>query len=252
MTRLIRSELRKVAGTRLALGLLLGTLAIVGLALGFTLWGPTPEGGVEVQGGAPTSVQTAADVVGLLGVTSVVGVFALIFGVTFATAEYRHQTASTTFLSEPRRWRVSAAKAVTAAGVAVAYAVVTLAVALAVIWVFTLTEGLALPMDADVWAFMGLSVASVVVSAVLGVGVGSALRSQVGAIVAVLVWLFVVESLVAGLLPAIAEWTPFAAGNAMTVIDGDMSVGVATAVAVGYAVLALATGTYLTERRDTA
>ena len=59
------------------------------------------------------------------------------------------------------------------------------------------------------------------------------------------------ESLVSGLLPDLAPWTPFAAGNAMTVPDGEMALGVATAVAVAYALAALAAGTWLTERRDT-
>lgn len=249
MTALLRSELRKVAGTRLALGLLLGALAIVVLALGFTLWGPS-GGGVEVEG-APQSVGSTADVISLLGVTGIVGVFALIFGVAFVTAEFRHQTASTTFLSEPRRSRVLLAKTEAVAIVAVVYAVVTLAASLAIVAAFTAVEGTALPLDVDVWTFVGMSVAAVVVSAVLGVGVGAALRSQVGAIVAVLIWMFVVESLVSGLLPELAPWTPFAATNAMTVPDGEMAVGVAAAVAVAYAVAALAAGTWLTEHRDT-
>ncbi len=250
MTALLRSELRKVTGTRLALGLLLGALAIVVLALGFTLWAPGGPG-VEVEG-APQGVETAADVMSLLGVTSIVGVFALIFGVTFATSEYRHQTASTTFLSEPRRWRVLVAKTGAVVIVAVVYAVVTLAVSLAIVAAYTAIEGTGLPMNADVWTFLAMSVAAVVVNAVLGVGVGAALRSQVGAIVAVLVWMFVVESLVAGLLPDLARWTPFAAGNAMTVPNGEMAIGLATAVAVAYAATALAAGTWLTEHRDTA
>lgn len=250
MTALLRSELRKVTGTRLALGLLLGALAIVVVALGFTLWGSTGAG-LEVEG-APQGVETSSDLISLLGVTGVVGVFALIFGVTFATAEYRHQTASTTFLSEPRRWRVNVAKTLVVALVATVYAVVTLALALAIIAVYAATEGVGLAIDADVWTFLGMTVVSVVVSAVLGVGVGAALRSQVGAIVAVLVWMFVVESLIAGLLPDLARWTPFAAGNAMTLPDGEMAIGLATLVAVAWAAAAFAAGTWLTEHRDTA
>lgn len=249
MTDLVRSEFRKVTGTRLALGLLVGVVAIVMLALGFTLWGPA---GPEMQAqGVSSSVETSADVIGILGVTSIVGVFALVFGVVFATAEYRHQTASTTFLAEPRRWRVGIAKLVAVGTVAVIYATVTLGLALVVLAVHATTEGTSLPLDGDVWTFLGMSVAAVVVNAVLGVGVGAALRSQVGAIVAVLVWLFVVESLVAGLVPALARWTPFAATNGMTVLDGDPTMGVATTVALGYALVAVAAGTWRTERRDT-
>lgn len=195
---------------------------------------------------------TTDDVLSLLGVTNIVGVLALVFGVTFATAEYRHQTASTTFLTEPRRWRVCTAKAATATVVGVGYAVVALTAALGVIALYTAVEGIPLPMGADVWTYLAMSVAAVVVNAVLGVGVGAALRSQVGTIVAVLVWLFVIESLVGGLLPSIARWTPLAAGNAMVTPGGEMAVGVATVVAVAYAALAMTPGTWLTERRDTA
>lgn len=250
MTALLRSELRKVTGTRLALGLLLGALAIVVVALGFTLWGPSGPG-MQVEG-APQGVETAADVISLLGVTSIVGVFALIFGVTFTTAEHRHQTASTTFLSEPRRWRVLVARTGAVTIVAVVYAVMALTASMAIVAAYTALEGTKLPMDADVWTFLAMTVVAVVVNAVLGVGVGAALRSQVGAIVAVLVWMFVVESLVAGLLPDLARWTPFSAGNAMTMPDGEMATGLATAVAVAYALTALAAGTWLTEHRDAA
>lgn len=47
-----------------------------------------------------------------------------------------------------------------------------------------------------------------VLAALLDVGVGAAIRSQVGAVVTILLWLFVVESLVGGLLPDLAQWTP--------------------------------------------
>lgn len=245
---LLRSEYRKITGTRLVWGLLAAILALVVLALAFTLWGPQGPG-MEVEG-APTSVRTSDDVLSLLGVTGVVGLFSLIFGVTFATSEYRHQTAATTFLAEPHRWRVAAAKSVAAATVAVAYTATAMAIAMAIIWIYTTTEGLSLPTDADVWTFVAMSMASAVVNAVLGVGVGSAIRSQVSAIVAVLVWLFVVESLLGGLLPSIARWTPFATGTAMTMPNGQMSIAVASAVAVGYAALAMGVGSWLTERRD--
>ena len=61
MTGLLRSELRKVTGTRLALGLLLGALGIVAAGVSVTLWGPATPG-MEVQGG-PTTIASAGDVV---------------------------------------------------------------------------------------------------------------------------------------------------------------------------------------------
>lgn len=249
MTALFRSELRKVTATRLALGLLLGALAIVGLALGVTLWGPTTPGVGPVEG-VPQSLTTSGDLLSYLGIAGTVTLFALLFGVTFATSEYRHHTVATTYLHEPRRWRVNAAKAVLAVAVAVFYAVTVLALALGMTWIFAMSEGTTLPLDGDVWTYMAMLVAATAVIAVLGVGVGFAIRSQVGAIVTVLVWLFVVESLLGGLVPSIAKWTPFAAGTAMTVPSAQMSATMASAVAVGYAVLATVAGVWLAEHRD--
>ncbi len=249
MTRLIRSELAKVTGTRLAAGMLAAALGIVVLAMGVTLWGPSP-GGLRVEG-ASSAIASADDLVALLGVVSVVGVFALLLGVTFASSEFRHGTAATTFLAEPRRWRVTVAKAVAVAVTAGVYAVAALAVASAVVWVYAATAGVTVPVDADVVAFGARTAGAVVLSGILGVGVGTAVRSQVGAIVAVLIWMFVVESLLGGFLPDLARWAPVAAGNAMTVSgDGQLGVLAASLVSVGYGALALVAGAWLVERRD--
>lgn len=249
-TDLIRSELRKVTGTKLAVGLLLGATGIAVLALGVTLWLPQAQG-VDVQG-APTAIATTDDVRSLLGVASIVTIFALILGVTFATTEYRHNTASTSFLSEPRRWRVLVAKAVVMVGVGALYAAVVLGIAMAMIAVATAIDGVGLPLDDTVWRYLGMTVLATAANAVLGLGVGAALRNQVGGIVAVLVWLFVIEGLISGLLPALAPWTPFAAGGAMTAPTEQMTRAVATAVVAGYVALALGVGAWLTERRDVA
>lgn len=250
MIALVHAEVRKITGTRLALGLLLGAVAITVVALGFTLWGPAGAG-VEVEG-APGAVATTDDVLSLLGVVSIVHIFALILGVTFATAEYRHQTAATSFLAEPRRWRVLAAKAATVAVAAAGYAVVTLATATGVVWLHTVTQAIPLPLSSAVGTYMAMTVLAAAVNAVIGLGVGAAIRSQVGAVVAVLVWLFVLEGLIGGLLPSLAPWTPFAAGGAMTAPSDRMSAGSATVLAVSYAALAMVVGAWLTERRDVA
>ena len=248
MTGLVRSELRKVTGTRLAPGLLLGAVGIAVLALAVSLWLPQ-AGGVEVEG-APGTITTPDDVRSMLGVAGIVAIFALVLGVTSATTEHRHETAATTFLSEPRRWRVLVAKAVVMAGAGVVYATVVLGVAMAMIVVATALEGLGVPLDASVWRYVAMTVLATACQAVLGLGVGAALRSQVGGIVAVLVWLFVVESLIAGLLPGIAPWTPFAAAGAMGAPTPHMTRGVATAVVAGYVAFTLGVGAWATARRD--
>ncbi len=250
MRDLLRSELRKVTGTRLALGLLLGATSIAVLALGVTLWLPQAQG-VDVQG-APTAIATTDDVRSLLGVASIVTIFALLLGVTSATTEYRHDTAATSFLAEPRRWRVLAAKAWVMLCVGAAYAVVVLGIATAMVAVAATVDGVALPWDGTVWRYLGMTVLATATQAVFGLGIGAALRSQVGAIVAVLVWLFVLESLIAGLLPSLAPWTPFAVSGAMVAPTDEVGRLLGTVLTVGYLGVALGAGGWLTERRDVA
>lgn len=252
MSTLLHAEWRKVTATRLALGLLLGALAIVALGTGVGLWAPTGEsGGLQVEG-APTSLTTQADVVSLLGVASLLNIFALLFGVTFVTAEFRHGTAAATFLAEPRRWRVLAAKAGIAAAVSLLYLVAAFTVSFALLWLAAAMDQTTLPLGADVARHVTLSALAVGLSGPLGVGIGAVIRSQVGAIVATLLWLFVVESLVAGLLPDVSAWMPFAAGGAITGSGGEGLLGpkVATLVVLGYTAAALLAGAMLTERRD--
>ncbi len=250
MSGLVRAELRKVVGTRLAGGLLLGALAIVVIALGFTLWGPVDAGGAQVAG-ASRSLATESDLIALLGVSNVVGLFALLFGVTFATTEFRHGTAATTFLIEPHRWRVLAAKGAAAGVTGTVYAVASLGVSLAVVWVYAATQGLSLPLGTRTGTFVGMTVAAAVCSAVQGVGIGAAIRSQVGAVVGTLLWLFVVESLLGSFLPDVARYTPFAVGTAMTASEAQVGVLLASVLSVGYALLLWSFGTAFVERRDT-
>lgn len=253
MTALLRSEWRKLTATKLGWALLAGALAIVALGTGFTLWGPMgDDASVRVDGVVTSTVATQADLVDMLGVAMIIAVFTLIYGLTTVTGEFRHDTAATTFLATPDRWRVLAAKSVITLVVSVAY----LAAAVLLVLAFVAVDGVVgestIPLGGEVARYLGLATLSVTSSALFGVGLGAVIRSQVAAIVGVLVWMFVAESLLSGLLPDVARWTPFAAGTAIT---GDGAGGalaplLATTVAFGWAVAALGGGAWLTERRD--
>ncbi len=252
MIPVIRSEWIKAISTRLAVGLLAAVVAIVGFAVAFTLWGPEDtESGIRVEDTTGT-LASQSDVVELLGVTSLLAVFVVLFGAVFTTTEWRHQTAGSSFLDEPRRWRVLAAKSVIAAVVAEIYLAVTYAVALALMLAFTRLEGIPLPLGGAVARQAGTAAVALLFSAVIGVGVGAVIRSQVGAVVAVLIWLFVIESLIDGLIPDLSRWAPFAAISAVTGDGGSdvLGPGVAVVVTALYAALALAAGIEWTERRD--
>jgi ABC-2 type transport system permease protein len=70
----------------------------------------------------------------------------------------------------------------------------------------------------------------------LGVGLGGAVRSQVAAVVGALIFLFVVENLVFGLLPEYGRWLPGIATNALIdpTIEEDLSKGLAWAVTLAW------------------
>jgi hypothetical protein len=49
----------------------------------------------------------------------------------------------------------------------------------------------------------------------IGVGLGTIIRNQVGGVIALLSWIFVVESLLFGLVPAVGRWLPAHAHDAL-------------------------------------
>jgi hypothetical protein len=86
----------------------------------------------------------------------------------------------------------------------------------------------------------------------VGSGVGAALRSQVVAILSTLGWMLVAEQIVAGLLPDVARWLPFAGAMASLGPATPDAFGPATGtlLMLGYVAAAGAIGIAVTENRD--
>lgn len=179
--RLVRAEALKLSTIRttwlmLGLGLLAEGLfagLYVGLA-SLTEIGPI----VEVQTG-----------------TGLLMLLVLVLGVLTITTEFRHGTASTTFLAAPRRYPVMAAKlgAVLAAGVLAGLAFVAVNAALA-LPLFSSREG-SLPPSSEIVSVYAGVVASFALLCAFGLGVGAIVRNQVGAIIAALAFFFVLSPL---------------------------------------------------------
>ncbi|HEX8205352.1 MAG TPA: hypothetical protein VF587_04770, partial [Solirubrobacteraceae bacterium] len=180
----------------------------------------------------------------------------LLLGITSMAGEFRHGTAATTFLVSPLRHRAFRAKvaALALAGLVVGAMAIALTLAVAVPWYAA--EGVALGphLDDVTIAFLG-SLAVTALAAVMGVGLGAALRNQTAAVTAALVWSVVVESLAAGFLPELSRWLPGAASTAAT---GSASIGDTLGVAGGlllslaYAVAFALVGRRLLLRKDLA
>ena len=126
MRRLISAEFHKLITTRLWLWLLLGSVVLTALyaslaiAFGDTPDNPTPP--LASPGGQRTVFSVGQGAGTLLAVLAAIGL----------TGEFRHQTATTTFLATPNRGQVVLAKLATYALVGIGYALVCIAVTIAI------------------------------------------------------------------------------------------------------------------------
>jgi hypothetical protein len=86
----------------------------------------------------------------------------------------------------------------------------------------------------------------------IGVGLGAIVTNQVGAVIALLAWGFVVENLVFGFLPKIGRFLPVHSSDAMMgpIQDKLLPGDVGTLVTVAWALALAIAGVTLLKRRD--
>lgn len=127
--------------------------------------------------------------------TGLLMVMLLVLGVLAITTEFRHGTASTTFLAAPRRHPVLVAKlgAALVTGLLAGLAFVAVNGGLA-LPLFDAREGSLPPTGEIVSVYAGV-VASFALLCAFGLGVGAIVRSQVGAIIAALAFFFILSPL---------------------------------------------------------
>jgi ABC-type transport system involved in multi-copper enzyme maturation permease subunit len=252
MTRLVRAEWTKLFTTRVWIGLLLGACVLAGgfSALFTGLAGVSQNG----QPGLP-AVGTSDYEQLVFSVGANASVLLLILGIIGMTQEYRHRTATPTFLTTPRRGNVVIGKLIAYALVAVPFALLILAVNVLVVEIYAGARGDAPALNADNLQTLGAAGLVLVVFSVIGVGVGALLRNQVGAIVGSLVYLYVVEPIVSSIsaIQPAYKWLP---GGAVQAITSDFQApdllepwqGVL--LLLGYGLVAALLGTFLAVRRD--
>jgi ABC-2 type transport system permease protein len=245
MSNLLAAELLKLRTLRSIWGYLLVTLALAGLFTAGSIGGESEEGRLDPDYQFRLVLDSAF----------ATSILALLLGIVLFTNEYRHGTITRTLLVTPRRNRMLAAKLVIGgvAGVALMAIALVVAAIVAVIWLGIVDVPLE-PGDAArgaARAFVGLALAGI-----LGVAVGGAVQSQVGALVGALVWLFVAEPLtwaVLGLLDVggIADYLPGAWFLGISdSSDERKSFLVFLAVGLAYVAFATAVAVVRTARRD--
>lgn len=201
----LQAELLKIRSTRTTLGLVAGMIALILL---FSLLS-----GLLTK--APNLV-SAEDQRGLLSVGSLAGVFSALAGVMLITSEYRHGTISPTFLFDPRRSRVLAAKAIAALLAGIAFGIVGEALGFGIGSLALHARGIPFALTTGQAALMlGGGLAAVALWSVIGVALGAIVRSQVGTIIGLLAWGLIVDNLLFAFVPSVGRYSPNRAENAL-------------------------------------
>jgi len=238
----LRAELLKVRSTRTTLGLLLGLIALTLLIVILTGLLSSALG-----------LSTRQDQRDLFGPGNIAAIFSALAGVLLITSEYRYGTIRPTFLFTPRRSRVVSSKLAAGLIAGLAFAVVGVGLAVGVGSLILSARGIPFALSGGDYALLvGGGCAGIALRGAFGVGLGAIVRNQVGAVIGLLAWDFVVNSLLFGLVPSVGRFMPTLAANALT---GDktahlLSPAAGAAVLVGWTALLGVIGLALTSRRD--
>ncbi|MFV2085199.1 ABC transporter permease [Micromonospora sp. LOL_021] len=189
----------------------------------------------------------------------------MLLGVIVVTNEYFHQTATTTFLTSPRRTEVVLAKLAAASLLGFVFWLITTVVNLIagalVLATFDIGPEFG---SAAVWEAVGLNGLAYLLWAIFGVGFGVLIRSQLGATVsAILLYLggYIGAALVLTTLASrFGDWindlqiiVPSLASQLMvagTDLPGNPPRWTGALILIGYALLTGIVGTVITRRRD--
>lgn len=249
---LVLSEYRKAVSTSAWWALLVPAALICGLV-----------GLISAKaGGLAATVPTTL----ALALSSFGSKFAAIFGVVCSSAEFRHRTITTSYLTAAGRPQLLVAKAVLAGVVGAGYALVC-----SVVGVLGMMVGGGSFVD-DFGTTVGVTAAALLLFAlwaILGVGLGALLANQLSAIIGLLVYLLLVEQLITGFaslsdLGRIQDYLPGGAAAATLTTLASTSSGslgdlfsstllpwwISLVIFVGYTLVVYAAGMAVAQARD--
>ena len=252
MINLVRSEVLKVRSTQVWLWMIVPAVALTGLSTAGTTYGSIHDHDLS---GTPIQyydifTQTRGAAVALL----VIGILGL-------TTEFRHQTITPTLLATPSRPTLIVGKLVSYALFALFYAIICLIVnfAIAIIWL----NAKHVPVDLGHGVIGGVikSFVALVLVAVFGLGLGATLKNQAAGMVIGILYFAIINGLLS-FIPGVRlvyAYTPGGALGAFTSNGERMGLPsdvhllnplVGGALFLGYALLLVAAGGYLSLSRD--
>ena len=238
MTRVLRSELLKLRTIRMP-WYVLATAA--GLTVAEVAFKASRAGAGRRMAIPP--LNTVAGLTRVITSSDFALLLAVVLGVIIASGEFHHRTATATYLAQPHRTRVLVAKLATASSFGLLFGAVAAALATGIGLAFVAAKGypVTVPTGTIVQYFAGAALASALLAAI-GVGIGSLVRSQVTAVVGVLVWGFVIERIIGALYSSVATYLPFTAATTLAgqPLDAALIRAGATALSFGAAALLVA------------
>jgi ABC-2 type transport system permease protein len=238
------AEILKIRSTRTTLGLVAGVLVLV-IAL-------TVLTGTLAHANSLAGVEDQRN---LLGLGNIAGLFAALAGILVVTSEYRFGTIRPTFLVTPSWFRILSAKVYASILVGAILGLVGVGLSYAIGYVCLTQRNIPTVLDGSQNALLILgTIAGTAIWGGIGVGLGTIVRNQIGAVIGLLAWGFVVENLLFALVPSVGRWTP---GQAQTALMGSSADHLLPAGLGGLVLLAwmfglVAIGIAWTSRRDVA
>jgi hypothetical protein len=169
------------------------------------------------------------------------------------TSEFRYGTIRPTLLVEPRRRVVLAAKLAAAAIAGALFAAVCLALSAgAGLAILAARDVDLVPGSGDLLALAAGTVAAAVLSGLLGVAIGTLIRNQVGAIVAVVAYAFLVDATLFAAAPDVGRFLPGKAGDALAgqPVDGLLSPAVGAAALAAWTLAFVVAASVRNDRSD--
>ncbi len=242
MTDQLLAELRKMRSTRTNLGLLAGMIGLTLLTVlinGFVL--------------SANELQTHDNQHMLLSAGTNGALFAALIGVMAITSEFRHGTIRPTFVVTPDRSRVIAAKVVASLLMGIVFGIVAIGLSFGVGYAILAGRGIDFALDTGHVVLLVLgTLFMTALWAALGVGLGALVKNQVFAVIGMIVWAFVIDNLLRGLVPDVGRFTPVAASDSITAGFADYLLAPVAAglLLLGYVAVFVAAGAFLVARRD--
>jgi ABC-2 type transport system permease protein len=236
------AEILKIRSTRTTLGLVIGLLVLVVV---ITVLTGTLSDEVDLI--------RVEDQRQLLGLGNIAGLFAALAGILVVTSEYRFGTIRPTFLVTPSWVRILSAKVVASIIVGIVFGIVGEGLSYAIGYVALTQRDIPTALDGSQNALLILgTIAGTAIWGGIGVGIGTIVRNQIGSVIGLLAWGFVVESLLFALVPSVGRWTP---GQAQTALMGSsadhlLSAGLGGVVLLGWMLVLVAIGIAWTSHRD--